>query len=335
MRGFYYQLKLTAKDKMSIISFILPLIMAVAVNFLSQSDLTGIDDYRFAVLENESESTTEWLSQHGIVTSYSTLDALETTIKAPEDDTIGILANNGAYEIILSGDERLDTVTFANMLPEMINTKIRKYEQTVIPQTNLIDEFKNLFIGLVLVTALFLGLTFNTMNLVSEKEDGVSHINDILPLTRGQYLAQKIAIGFIGSVILVLLSAAICLVHLKEILLLIPLSLLCGFTVAIAGLFLGKISSSLMTALVYIKVAMIIFMAVPLLAYIYVPTGIKPLFHLLPSYTFFDGVMKILGNESGIWVNMIILIFHGIVWFGIYWVGQNRKISPNVVMNRQ
>lgn len=49
----------------------------------------------------------------------------------------------------------------------------------------------------VLIVAMFTGCTFNAMNVIAEKEEGVSFINEVLPMTPGQYVRQKIAAGFL------------------------------------------------------------------------------------------------------------------------------------------
>ena len=56
--------------------------------------------------------------------------------------------------------------------------------------------FQNIFIAATLIVAMFMGCTFNAMNIISEKEDGVALINEVLPMSRSQYVIQKIFVGF-------------------------------------------------------------------------------------------------------------------------------------------
>ena len=44
---------------------------------------------------------------------------------------------------------------------------------------------------------MFMGCTFNAMNIISEKEDGVAFVNEILPVTPSQYILQKVVVGFL------------------------------------------------------------------------------------------------------------------------------------------
>ena len=41
---------------------------------------------------------------------------------------------------------------------------------------------------MTLITAMFMGCTFNAMNIISEKENGVTLVNEILPMTSRQYV---------------------------------------------------------------------------------------------------------------------------------------------------
>jgi hypothetical protein len=67
-----------------------------------------------------------------------------------------------------------------------------EYDRTVVPVPNDNDGLKSLLIVITLVTSMFMGCTFNAMNNIAEKEDGVAFINRILPMTTKTYMMQKI-----------------------------------------------------------------------------------------------------------------------------------------------
>ncbi len=54
--------------------------------------------------------------------------------------------------------------------------------------------YQNIFIAITLIVAMFMGCTFNAVNIISEKEDGIALINEILPISSKEYIAQKIFI---------------------------------------------------------------------------------------------------------------------------------------------
>lgn len=66
---------------------------------------------------------------------------------------------------------------------------------------------KSLLIVITLVTAMFMGCTFNSMNMIGEKEDGVSLVNQILPMDARTYIFQKLALGCIGGIASTLATA--------------------------------------------------------------------------------------------------------------------------------
>jgi hypothetical protein len=46
---------------------------------------------------------------------------------------------------------------------------------------------------------MFMGCTFNSMNIIGEKEDGIALVNQILPMNTRTYILQKLALGFWGE----------------------------------------------------------------------------------------------------------------------------------------
>ena len=58
---------------------------------------------------------------------------------------------------------------------------------------------QNIFIAMTLIVAMFMGCTFNAMNMISEKENGIDLVNQILPMTQSGYEMQKISVGFTGG----------------------------------------------------------------------------------------------------------------------------------------
>ena len=78
----------------------------------------------------------------------------------------------------------------------------------------------------------------------------------------------------------------------KHALLMLTLIILSAFTAALIGLFIGKFSESLMEGVVYIKIIMIIFMAVPLVSYLLGARGLISVFcYFVPSSASFEGIM--------------------------------------------
>ena len=86
------------------------------------------------------------------------------------------------------------------------------------------------------------------------------------------------------------------------------------------GLFVGKFSENLMVGVVYIKIVMLLFIAVPIL---YTLVGISgPLAmicYLVPSQPAFEGIMALSGeNLAAVAKDIGVLIIHCIAWSVLY-----------------
>ena len=65
MGGLYYQLKSIRKDKFCIMSFLLPLIVAFALNFVGAIDFSTLSEFHFGIVQdNLSAQTVSWLEAH-------------------------------------------------------------------------------------------------------------------------------------------------------------------------------------------------------------------------------------------------------------------------------
>ena len=176
--------------------------------------------------------------------------------------------------------------------------------------------FQNIFIAATLIVAMFMGCTFNAMNIISEKEDGVALINEVLPMSRSQYVIQKIFVGFAFGSLSAVITTLICFrLSLQSSLLMLALILS-----ALIGLFVGRFSDGLMVGVVYIKIVMIAFLAIPLLKFLLgFSGGASFLCYIVPSTATFEGIMGLL-SESPILPerDILILIVHCVAWFLLY-----------------
>ena len=160
------------------------------------------------------------------------------------------------------------------------------------------------------------------MNMISEKEDGVALINEILPMTHSQYIMQKLFVGFICGCLSSMITVCICFgFSLQNGALMLVMLVLSAFVAALMGLFIGRISSGLMVGVVYIKIVMLLFMAVPILGFL-VGTS-QPLLmavsYLVPSQAAFEGIMDLsTGSGTAAVKDILILLAHCIGWFLLY-----------------
>ena len=325
MKGLIYQLKSVRKDKFCIMSFLLPIVVAVALNFVGSIDLSSLGEFHFGVTATATTSEVNtWLERYGTVTVYPTQEELIEAINEPSTNLVGVEMANGSIQTILSGDELDMFQQTANTLPALYEQRewAAQASVQVLERPDMMAGYQNIFISITLIVAMFMGCTFNAMNIISEKEDGVALINEILPMTHRQYMMQKIFVGFVFGCLSAILTAAICFrLSFTGATVMLALIVLSAFVSALIGLFVGKLSDGMMVGVVYIKIVMIVFMAVPILNYL-VGAGNKVLSYicyLIPSSATFEGIMDLAnGTASTATKDIVILALHCVLWFLLY-----------------
>lgn len=325
MKGLKYQIKSIRRDKMCILTFLLPVIVGIAINLLSGMSFQSIGETAFGVLENEiSADTVKWLQTNGTVTHYKTLKELQEAVNNPSTQMIGVLQKDNMIQTLLSGDELEVNKIIADTLPQVYENQAEQLSvvMTIIPVVSDNEGLKSLLIAITLVTAMFMGCTFNAMNIISEKEEGIEFINQVLPMTTQSYVIQKMLLGFIGGTVSTILTAIICMkIELAQVLPLLVIVFLSAYISALMGLFIGYVSNGLMIGIVYIKIIMLLFLAPPIFFYLTISDD-SILFYfsyLLPSSATFYGLMDILNAQfQKIWIAVAILFVHAILWSIIY-----------------
>lgn len=324
MRGLIYQLKSVWKDKFCIMSFLLPIIVAVVLRFVGTIDLSSLGELHFGALENNlSAETISWLERYGSVTIYKTLEELTASINEPSTDLIGVETDGNGIKTMVAGDELDIYRQVADTLPALYAERenAEQINVSILERHDVLAGMQNIFIAMTLIVAMFMGCTFNAMNMISEKENCVDLVNQILPMTYSQYVIQKIFIGFVFGCLSAVMTACICFqLSLQSTFLMLLLIIPSAFVAALIGLFIGKFSENLMVGVVYVKVVMIVFMAVPLLSYLLGANGfVLILCYFVPSNATFEGVMNLANSTDPIIAkDMLILMAHCIVWFLLY-----------------
>ncbi len=324
MRGLFYQLKSVWKDKLCMMSFLLPIVVALALNFIGGIDLSSVAEFHFGGLESDLPAQTiDWLERYGSVTIYKTQEELTDAINEPSTYMIGVISDGDSIQTMVSGDELDLFRQTADTLPALYEGRESAGQMsiTVLERPDIMTGLQNIFIATTLIVAMFMGCTFNAMNIISEKENGVDLVNQVLPMTQSGYVIQKIFVGFIsGSLSAVLTVCCYFRIPLKNVLLMLALIILSAFIAALIGLFIGKFAESLMVGVVYIKIIMIIFMAVPLVSYLLATSGlISVICYFVPSSAAFEGIMNLANSDRPmIAKDMLILMAHCIIWFLLY-----------------
>ncbi|HCX57421.1 MAG TPA: ABC transporter permease, partial [Sphingobacterium sp.] len=214
MRGIYHQLKNIRRDKMCILSFLLPVIVGLAINLLSDVSFSTLGETAFGIVQNDlTEEMADWVEQNGSVTVYEDMEGLQRAVIDPATQMIGVVRDSGTIKSILSGDEFQLYKTIGDKLPQLFEEREAMSSVAVEARPAQSDSLwpKSLLIVITMVTAMFMGCTFNAMSIIGEKEDGISFINEILPMTQQEYVFQKISLGLVGGILSTIATAFACM----------------------------------------------------------------------------------------------------------------------------
>lgn len=336
MKGLQYQLKSVLRDKFCLMTFLLPILVAVALNFMGSIDMSSLGELHFGVLENDlSPQTITWLERYGPVTAYQTPEGLTAAIREPSTNVIGVRTDGDSLRTAIAGDELDIFQQAAATLPALYEQRetAARVEVQTLERPDLLESVQGIFIPAVLIVAMFMGCTFNAMNIISEKEDGVAFVNEILPMTPSQYILQKVTVGFLFGSLSSIVTACICFkLSWQNFGLMLALIVLSSFVAALIGLFIGKFSEGLMIGVVYIKIVMLLFLAVPLVcALIGVSGPLAVVCNIVPSQPAFDGIMALSAGSMGTAVKDVgILAVHCITWFALYVLISRRRRKQTV-----
>lgn len=331
MKGLKYQIKSVLRDKFCLMTFLLPIVVAVALNFMGSIDLSSLGEHHFGVLENDlSPQTIVWLERYGPVTVYGTPEELTAAIQEPSTNVIGVKADGDSIKTAISGDELGIFQQAAATLPALYEQRAEAEQVKVLTleHPDILESFQDIFIPAVLIVAMFMGCTFNAMNIISEKEDGVAFVNEILPMTPSQYILQKVVVGFLFGSLSSIVTVCICFqLSCQNFGMMLVLIVLSSFVAALIGLFIGKLSEGLMIGVVYIKIAMLVFIAVPIVcALVGVSGPLAVICSIVPSQPAFEGIMALSAGDIGTAVKDVgILAIHCVAWSVLYVLISNQR----------
>lgn len=334
MNGIRYQLKSVWKDKFCLMTFLLPILVAVGMQCMGSIDLSSLGELHFAVLaEDLPPQTVHWLERYGPVTVYETEGAWNAAINEPSTNVIGVKGEGAGIRTAVSGDELEVFQQAAATLPALFQQRGTAEQACVLmlERPDLLEHFQDIFVPGVLIVAMFMGCTFNAMNIISEKEDGVAFINEVLPMGPSQYVLQKVTVGFLFGSLSSVVTAGICFrLSWRDGGLMLVLILLASFVAALLGLFIGRASRGLMAGVVYIKLVMLLFIAVPILCALTGVDGpLAALCCLVPSQPAFEGILALSAGDRGTALhNSGILLLHGLAWFALYGAIALRRKRP-------
>lgn len=100
MKGLKYQLKNIGRDKLCLISFLLPIIIGIMISVFVGENILPPNELSFGIIQNQMNSeTVQWLDENGAVTEYIHMDQLEEAIIEPSTELIGVLQEDQLIKV--------------------------------------------------------------------------------------------------------------------------------------------------------------------------------------------------------------------------------------------
>ena len=162
MKGLKYQMKSVLRDKFCLMTFLLPILVAVALHFMGSIDMSSLGELHFGVLENDlSPQTVTWLERYGPVTAYGTQEELTAAINEPSTNVIGVRADCDSLKTAISGDELDIFRQAAATLPTLYERReaAGQAEIQTLERPDIMESLQGIFIPAVLIVAMFMGCT--------------------------------------------------------------------------------------------------------------------------------------------------------------------------------
>lgn len=324
--ALFIQSKIVLRDKIIIISILLPIFLAIFLT-VDLTDTMTIEN-QFAVIENNLPvETIDKIKEIATVTEFSSFYELKKRVLVPKDEIIGIVLDSTTeYKYILEGNETTRTLKNLEVIDNFLKGNNPIDEVNIEFQPNTDNDMKYFLMILTMIIALYMGSTLIAFNIIEEKESGINNINKILPVSAKQFIFYKILNGLLGTIFIISVTGFI-LVGKSYFPYLFLFSLIAACCSSSLGLYLGLFSKDLITGIIYTKVILLLFIFIPVIGFIMPNNIITKFFYLIPTYPIFQGFWSIIkyGDEIGMLKNMAIILAHTIIAYTLYYYISNHK----------
>ncbi len=301
---FGRDLKVSVRDFMSLLLMVVPIILAVAVNFFAP----GIEDttVNLAYIEGENPQMVSYLEDYANVQQYKDYDALEARVMK-RDNVVGIVGEGSGAYILVQGNEPDEVVEFAKMLKTFF-----EYDRKVSDSTAVIREFgvktppvKMLWANMgILMTTVMAGMLIS-LNIVDEKMDNTISAINVTPISRMAWIFGKSMMGILlslfGCIAMILIMGIAGTVNFVQLFIFVFISSLISIMI---GFLEGLNSDDVMTAVASTKLIMLP-LAASIAGYEFLSAQWQWVMYWSPFYWIYKGNIAIL-NGSMTWPNLLL-----------------------------
>lgn len=196
---FKRDLKVNAKDAISLYILIIPILFAILINVFSP----GINDttINLALLTNDNESKIEYFEKFSKVQLFNTEDEIKERVEK-RDAMIGIIPEKETDYLLIQGNEPQEIVDYAKLLKSFyeLNINIKDSNSTLIEFNRTVPPLKKTLVNISILFISILGGMLIALNIVEEKVDHTLSAINVTPTSRVTFLLGKSIMGIILSV---------------------------------------------------------------------------------------------------------------------------------------
>jgi len=302
---FIRDIRVNTREFMTLYMMIIPLILAVGINFLSP----GINDtsVNFALVENENLKQAAYFDDFAHVELFSDKQRVEDRVMA-RDDVVGILPKDNGYYIMTQGNEPESVLEYAKLLNVLYESDVQLEDASseIIEFGRTVPPLKKMLVNMLLLLISMLAGMLIAMNIVEEKMDNTVSAINVTPTSRSAFILGKSLTGMV----IALVSSIACLLITGFYNVNLGQAALVVFSSTILSLMIGFIqginSDDVMEAAGSVKL-MFLPMAGSIAGYEFVTGNWKIFFYWSPFYWAYRANDMIL-SKSGTWPQLIFFI---------------------------
>ena len=302
---FTRDIRINMREFMTLYMIIIPLILAVGINFLSP----GINDtsVNLALIKNENPGQAAYFEDFAHVELFSDEQRVENRVRA-RDDVIGLLPKDDGHYIMAQGNEPDSVIEFAKLLNVLYESDVQLEDarSEIIEFGQTVPPLKKMLVNVLLLLISMLAGMLISINILEEKVDNTVSAINVTPTSRRAFILGK---GFTGMFVALFSSIAVILitgfytVNLGQAALVV-------FSTTILSLLIGFIqglnSDDFMEAAGSVKL-LFLPMAGSIAGYEFVTGNWQIFFYWSPFYWAYKANDMIL-SKSGTWPQLVLYI---------------------------
>ncbi len=302
---FIRDIRINLREFMTIYMLVIPLILAVGINFLTPS----INDtsVNLALVEGENLEQARYFDDFAHVELMAGKQEVEQRVGA-RDDVIGVLSSGGSYYILTQGNEPQSVVEYAKLLNVLYESDVQLEDarSEIVEFGRTVPPVKKMLVNMLLLLITMLAGMLISVNILEEKVDQTVAAINVTPTSRRAFIMGK---GFTGIVVAIVSSIAVIFitgfysVNLGQAALVVlsvtMISLIIGFLQ-------GLNSDDFMEAAGSVKL-LFLPMAGSIAGYEFVKGNWQIFFYWSPFYWAYRANDMIL-SQSGTWLQLILYV---------------------------